>query len=179
MEPVKVLGYLSLINLLGGIVVQASAWRRKFTALAEDVFRELGFEAPAMLYEDNIPLAMELEVEGMPFELLHSASDQPTRLVVICKLGPLPADEMAGGLKRLLHVNLILARCHEAVYGVDPEYKNILCMFNKSLETCTATNLLSEMRQISNDSFQWKDDFFSDSLSSASVNNDPGSLALA
>ncbi len=159
--------------------MQPSSWRRKFTVLAEDIFRELGFEAPAMLYEDSMPLAMELEVEGMPFELLHSASDQPNRLVVICKLGPLPADEMVSGLQRLLHVNLILARCHEAVYGVDPEHKNVFCIFNKSLETCTATNLLSEMRQISNDSFQWKDEFFADSLSSKSLNNDPGSLALA
>ena len=159
--------------------MQASAWRRKFTVLAEDIFRELGFEAPAMLYEDSMPLAMELEVEGMPFELLHSASDQPNRLVVICKLGPLPADEMASGLKRLLQVNLILARCHEAVYGVDPDHKNIFCIFNKSLETCSATNLLSEMRQISNDSIQWKDDFFSDSATSLSATNDPHSLSLA
>lgn len=159
--------------------MQPSSWRRKFTTLAEDIFRELGFDAPAMLYEDNVPLAMELEVEGLPFELLHSASDQPNRLVVICKLGPLPAEEMASGLQRLLHVNLILTRCHEAVYGVDPDHKNIYCIFNKSLETCIASNLLSEMRQISNDSSQWKDEFFTDPRAPISLNSDSTSLTLA
>ena len=159
--------------------MQPSSLRRKFIVLAEDIFRELGFEAPAMLYEDNVPLAMELEVEGMPFELLHSSSDQANRLVVICKLGPLPADEMSNGLQRLLHVNLILTRCHEAVYGVDPDHKNIYCIFNKSLDTCTASSLLAEMRQISTDSMQWKDEFFADQLAPISMNSDSASLTLA
>ena len=159
--------------------MQPSSSRRKFTALAEDIFRELGFAVPAMLYEDSMPLAMDLEIDGLSFELLHSASDQPDRLVIICKLGPLPADEMPDCLKRLLQVNLILARCHEAIYGIDPDHKNIFCIFNKSLETTTARNLIDEMRQISNDSSQWKDSFFSKSLETIQIKSKSESFSLA
>lgn len=141
--------------------MQPFSWRRKFTQLAEDIFRELGFAPPAMLHEDSLPLSMELEVDGMSFELFHSSTEQPSRIVVICELGSLPTDDMTVGMRRLLQVNLTLARCHEASYGISPSKKNVMCMFNHALDIYNAPALLDEMRQIANDSALWKEEFFS------------------
>jgi hypothetical protein len=141
--------------------VNGHAWRRKFIELAEDVFRELGFPPPSMLHEESLPLAMELEIESIPFELLHSSADQVEFVLVICKLGPLPSGIGISGIRRLLQSNLVLARTHEAFYGVNPDTSQIQCMFQTRLMQVTAVDLLAKMRQISLDSLQWKKDFFS------------------
>jgi hypothetical protein len=148
----------------------AHSFRQKFIELAEDVFRELGFPPPAMTHEESLPLAMELEIETMQFELLHSSTDQPDHILVSCKLGPLPDEGITVGLRRLLQANLVLARTHEACYGIEPETKNVHCMFPQVLAQANAVNLLASMREIATGSAHWKDEFFS--VQAIHTNND-------
>lgn len=139
----------------------AYSFRQNFIALAEDVFRQLGFPPPAMTHEESLPLAMELEIENLQFELLHSSTDQPERILVSCKLGPLPDEALTQGLRRLLQANLVLARTHEASYGIDPDKQILHCMFQEVLAESNAVDLLASMREIASSSAHWKDDFFS------------------
>jgi hypothetical protein len=143
-----------------GIHMQTFSWRRKFIDLSESIFRELGFPPPSMVHEDSLPLAMELEVSGMDFELLHSSSEQADRILVICRLGPLPDEGVTSGLRRLLQANLTLARTHEACYGINPTGDQVQCMYYETLETAKASAMLEGMRQIATDATSWKDEFF-------------------
>ena len=46
-------------------------WRARFTDLAEALFRELGAPPPDLSHEDDTPLSMEIEVDGLAFEFAH------------------------------------------------------------------------------------------------------------
>lgn len=135
--------------------------RRKFIDLSEAIFRELGFEAPAILHDDNLPLAMELEYAGMEFELLHSSTEMEDRFLVNCYLGPLPEEHVTRGIRLLLQANLALARMHKARYGIDPDKKQVKVMYYENLSEVTARSVLENMREVSSGASNWRDDFFS------------------
>ena len=137
------------------------SWRRKFIELSESIFRELGFPPPSMVHEDSLPLAMELEVNDTEFELLHSSTEQAERVLVICRLGSLPDEGVTTGIRRLLHVNLTLARTHEACYGINPTGDQVQCMYYEALDQANARSMLEAMRQIATDASNWKEHFFS------------------
>ena len=136
-------------------------WRRKFIELSEAIFRELGFEVPAILHDDSLPLAMELEYAGMEFELLHSSTDMEDRLLVNCHLGPLPEEHVTRGVRLLLQANLPLARMHKVSYGVDPDKKQVKAMYYETLSVASARTVLENMREISSGASNWRDEFFS------------------
>ena len=130
-------------------------WRRKFIELSEAIFRELGFEVPAILHDDSLPLAMELEYAGMEFELLHSSTEMEDRFLVNGHLGPLPEEHVTRGIRQLLQANLQLARMHKACYGVDPDKQQVKAMYYENLSE------LENMREISSGASNWRDEFFS------------------
>jgi hypothetical protein len=136
-------------------------WRRKFIELSEAIFRELGFEVPAILHDDNLPLAMELEYAGMEFELLHSSTEMEDRFLVNCHLGLLPDEHVTRGLRQMLQANLQLARMHKACYGVDPDKQQVKAMYYENLSDVSARSVLENMREISSGASNWRDEFFS------------------
>ena len=145
-------------------------WRRKFIELSEAIFRELGFEVPAILHDDSLPLAMELEYAGMEFELLHSSTEMEDRILVSCHLGPLPEDHVTRGIRLLLQANLQLARMHKACYGVDPDKKQVKAMYYERLSEASALSVLDNMREISSGASNWRDEFFSPAHAGMSMN---------
>lgn len=134
--------------------------RRKFIELSEAIFRELGFDPPAIIHEDSLPLAMELEYAGKEFELIHSSTDMPDRFLVNCTLGELPEEHTIRGIRLLLQANLALVRMHKACYGIDPDKPIIKAMYYESLEQLNARMVLENMTEISSGTDNWRDDFF-------------------
>lgn len=155
------------------------SWRRKFIELSEGIFRELGFPPPSMVHEDSLPLAMELEVSDTEFELLHSSTEQAERVLVICRLGPLPEEGVALGIRRLLQANLTLARTHEACYGINPTGDQVQCMYYEELDMSNARSILESMRQIATDAGNWKDQFFSQSRAASNTGDFHSAHSLA
>ena len=141
-------------------VKQGIAWRQKFVELAESIFRELGFPPPEMLHDDYQPLAMEMEHVGKPFELIHSSTEMPDRILVSCNLGLLPEEGVLPGLRKMLQANLTLARTHGPVYGLISESQAIRCMYYEKLDDAMASRILEKMRQVANDSENWRENFF-------------------
>ncbi len=135
--------------------------RQRFIELSEAIFRELGFEPPAIRHEDSLPLAMELEYANREFELLHSSTDMPERFLVNCKLGDLPDDHVIRGFRLLLQANLPLARMHKACYGIDPDKQTINALYFEKLNEVNARIVLDNMREISTGAGNWRDEFFS------------------
>lgn len=155
------------------------SWRRKFIELSEGIFRELGFPPPSMLHEDSLPLAMELEVNGTEFELLHSSTEQSERVLVICRLGALPDEGVTAGVRRLLQANLTLSRTHEACYGISPTGDQVQCMYYEALDMANARLILEGMRQIANDARNWKDQFFTQSTAASNISDFHSAHSLA
>lgn len=154
-------------------------WRRKFIELSESIFRELGFPPPSMVHEDSLPLAMELEINGKEFELLHSSTEQAEKLLVICRLGPLPDEGVTAGIRRLLQANLTLARTYEACYGINPTGDQVQCMYYEPLDIANARSTLDSMRQIATDAGNWKDQFFSQSRPASNTGDFHSAHSLA
>ena len=139
---------------------QGIAWRRRFVELAESLFRELGFPPPEMLHDDFQPLAMEMEHAGKSFELIHSSTEMPERVLVSCNLGQLPDEGVLPGLRKMLQANLTLARTHGPVYGLTSANQAIRCMYYEKLDEAIASRILEKMRQVASDSENWRENFF-------------------
>lgn len=144
-------------------------WRSKFIELSESLFRELGFSPPPMLHEESLPLAMELEFEGARFELLHSSSDLPERILLICKLGTMPDENEITGIQGLMRENLIRLRAYEGWYGVSTQDHEIQMMCHKDLESLSAADIFQQMKKMISDSNGWHSHF----SESVRLNNAP------
>ena len=137
-------------------------WRRRFIDLVEDVFRDLGFPPPAMTHDPAAPLAMEIEVEGVSFEVVHTPEQRPECLLIECKFGHPPEEKLIPALRRLLEVNLIMAREHQAAFGADPRSNAVIFTSSARLEDSNARNLMEEMRALAERAKEWQDGYYLD-----------------
>ncbi len=137
-----------------------ASWRQVFTELCEAIFRELGFDPPPMLHEHNLPLAMELEVDQRSFELVHSSSDQPERVLIICRLGPLPDDVSKIHYAALLSKNLRNARDYLPCFGINADREEVIWTFYEQLEKLRASVMLDKLRSLAHDARNWQDGVF-------------------
>ncbi len=140
--------------------IKSPQWRQRFIELSEGIFRELGFAPPPMLHEESLPLAMELEIDKTPFEILHSSSNLNDRVLVICKLGNMPASNEDYGLQMLMKENLNNMRMHAEWYGLSAETREICLMCHKSLNNITPQKILHDMKKMIADSGNWESRFF-------------------
>lgn len=134
-----------------------TSWRKQFVELSEGIFRELGFPPPAMLHEDSLPLAMELEVDGLAFELLHTPSFQPQRILISCRIGELPEDNAVPMLSSLLKSNLVGVRKFKFWFGIHPEAAEILRLEYRELADIQPISLLEHLKQIAREFSGWSE----------------------
>ena len=137
-----------------------TSWRQMFVELCEAIFRELGFSPPEMLHEDALPLAMELEVGQRSFELIHSSSDRPEKVLVICHLGPLPNDAGKSHLNALLSENIRNIRNFRPCFGINADSHHVISISYERLKNCSAIVLLEKMRIFANDASIWQERVF-------------------
>ncbi|MDB5798415.1 MAG: molecular chaperone Tir [Paucimonas sp.] len=137
-------------------------WRRRFIDLVEDVFRDLGFPPPAMTHDPAQPLAMEIEVEGISFEVVHTPDQRPDHLLIECNFGQPPQEKIVPVLMRLLEVNLVMAREHQAAFGADPRSKAVIFTSSEKLDSTTASALMEEMRALAKRAKEWRDTLYLD-----------------
>ncbi len=135
-------------------------FRQKFIEISEQIFRELGFSVPTMLHEDSLPLAMELELNGIFFELLHTPGELNDRIRVMCKLGTIPQRHAVRGMEMLMHQNSINLREHSDWYGFIPENRELILMNSRDLDRISALDLIEDMLRMTRDSCDWEARFF-------------------
>ncbi len=135
-------------------------FRNKFIEVSEGIFRELGFPPPAMLHEESLPLVMELEIEGRAFELIHSPTEIPEKVLVVCKLGVIPEGEPLRGMQELLKENLSQMRTFGEWYGVNPGKHDVHLMCHLELDNVTAPSVISHMKTMASCSSDWQNRFF-------------------
>jgi predicted house-cleaning noncanonical NTP pyrophosphatase (MazG superfamily) len=132
------------------------SWRVSFTELCEEVFRELGFDSPAMLHDDNLPLAMEIQVESRNFELIHSATDRPHQILILCKLQESIDELSRDEYEAMLASNLTQIRQTEAYFGITADEQEIVWILTEPLTNLRAGQLLEKLRAMADSSQSWR-----------------------
>lgn len=130
--------------------------RSVFIDLCEGVFRQLGFDPPPMLHDDALPLAMELQIESRDFELIHSQSDQPEQILVLCKLDKLTGELSAAESTAMLVNNLKSVRLAEPYFGIDSDSKQIVWITSAPLLITTPDSLLEMLGDIALKATEWR-----------------------
>ncbi|MDO8301082.1 CesT family type III secretion system chaperone [Lacisediminimonas sp.] len=143
-------------------------WRRRFIDLVEDVFRDLGFPPPAMTHEPSEPLSMEIEVDEVSFEVVHVPDQRPQHILIECNFGLPPPGQVVPVLTRLLQVNLIMAREHQATFGADSRTGAVIFTSSESLAETNARALMDEMRALAKRAKEWRRSYY---LEDDSVDN--------
>jgi hypothetical protein len=156
-----------------------SSWRSIFIELCEAIFRDMGFDPPTMLHDDNLPLAMELEVNQRAFELVHTAGDRPERILVICKLGAMPEDADSEHYAALLEANLRNARNFRPCFGTNADSGEVVWVGYEGLENLRAGVMLEKLRELAGDADHWKENIFDSMHSDFAISIDLPGAKLA
>lgn len=159
--------------------MQTHCWRKVFIDLSESIFRELGFAPPAMIFEDSLPLSMQLCLDDQQFELLHSENELSDHILISCMLGTVPQGAERGGYRKLLKENLSQMRIAGEYFGIDSENQALKLMFLKALSNTSAPALLADMRSVAGKWKSWEEKFFSDDAVSSASRVPGGTLLLA
>ncbi len=154
-------------------------WRKAFIELSEAIFRELGFPPPAMIFEDSLPLSMELTLENHPFELVHSENDLSDHIFISCTLGSVPQTSVSHAFRELMKENLLQMRTAGEYFGIDANTQTLRLMFLKSLAITSAPALLGEMRNIVGKWSSWEQKYFSGEVVFLEDGAPGGTLLLA
>lgn len=135
------------------------SWRQVFTELSEGIFRELGFDPPAVHHEVGLPLVMELELENRRFDLLHPYADKEDRILVTCTLGQLSGAFPDRLYEKFLTTNLACMRNHEAWYGMNAETGEVVWLISKKLEGLGAREFVHYLRNMAIATSGWEEKF--------------------
>jgi hypothetical protein len=119
-------------------------WRGRFISLAEDVRSARGQSAAAIVDDPDTYLSMTVPSDGIVFEFLHFP-DANERLVVHCRLGPVPEARGAGMLKKALAMSMPLALTHTGMFALDPDTGDLVYSTAESLRGLAADQLLDNM----------------------------------
>lgn len=160
-------------------MTQDYRWRRKFIEVVEEVFRELGFEPPPMIHDADTPLVMDLELEGITFEVLHHPQQNVDCCLVEVIYGELSDDIALDALQRMLSECLVMARRFGDRYAAKVKSDTILYCYAVPLEGAHGSELLSGMRAAASRAKDWRDELLSIALpmSSSAVSSLPSTLA--
>jgi hypothetical protein len=137
-------------------VTQEYRWRRKFIEVVEEVFRELGFEPPPMTHDPDTPLVMDLELEGVSFEVLHHPKQNADHCLIEVNYGELDDDIAPEVLMRLFTENLAMARNFGDRYAANVKSDVILYCYAVPLDGLRGPQLLSGMRTAASRAKEWR-----------------------
>jgi hypothetical protein len=147
-------------NSHGGNVTDAIKFRNDFFVLVDDVCKELGYPPRPSRPESDEVVAMEMELDGYPFAVVHSIITASDCILIECRFGALPAENREAILYRLLHLNYALADAGASAFSLDAESNQILYTNNCELSTHTGKTLLGAMTQMSWQARQWNENHF-------------------
>ena len=136
--------------------MENASWRIAFTELCEEVFRELGFDSPPMLHDNNLPLAMEIHVESRDFELIHSSTDRPHQILILCKLDQLNEELSRDDYSEMILGNLNNIRLAQPYFGINADEQELVWVSSEPLSDKRAGTLLEKLREIALSTMTWR-----------------------
>jgi hypothetical protein len=159
--------------------MQEYRWRRRFIDVVEEVFRELGFEPPPMTHDPDTPLVMDLELEGISFEVLHHPKQNPDHCLIEVNYGTLDEGIAEETLMRLFAESLEMARGFGDRYAANVKTDVILYCYAVPLDGMHGPQLLSGMRTAAERAKDWRGEMSSivPGMSAGAMSNLPHTLA--
>lgn len=136
--------------------MENASWRIAFTELCEEVFRELGFDSPPMLHDNNLPLAMEIHVDSRDFELIHSSTDRPHQILILCKLDQMNEELSRDDYAAMLSGNLNNIRLAQPYFGITADEQELVWVSSELLSGLRASHLLEKLREIAQSATTWR-----------------------
>ena len=136
--------------------MENASWRIVFTELCEEVFRELGFDSPPMLHDNNLPLAMEIHVDSRDFELIHSSTDRPYQILILCKLDQMNEELSRNDYAAMLLGNLNNIRLAQPYFGITADEQELVWVSSELLSGLRASHLLEKLREIAQSATTWR-----------------------
>ena len=131
-------------------------WRRRFTEVVEEVYRQLDFDPPPMTHDQEASLVMELDVEGTKFDVVHNPSLNATCCLIEARLGPVQANAPQVVLIKLLTENYIFSKRYDGCFAADIKDDTILYNLSLPLESLRGAKLLQVMHEISVLASDWR-----------------------
>ena len=156
---------------------QEYEWRRKFIEIVEEVFRDLHFDPPPMTHDTEASLVMELEVDGITFEVVHNPRANVRYCLVEARLGPVTGDQPDAALRSLLTQNLGLARERRGIFAADIKDDTVLYNFPVPLESTRGSNLLQILRDMAVLACDWRISLAGADVPAAGTNGISSALA--
>ncbi|MDB5798414.1 MAG: Tir chaperone family protein [Paucimonas sp.] len=129
--------------------------RNVFFAIVDDVCKELGYPPRANRPELDEVVAMEMDLDGFPFAVVHSLVTASERVLIECRFGPLPGEDKEAVMYRLLQLNYALADAGESIFAVEAETGDVLFTRTCLLANESGRSLLGSMTQMSWQARQW------------------------
>lgn len=131
-------------------------WRRRFTEVVEEVYRQLDFDPPPMTHDQEASLVMELDVEGTKFDVVHNPSLNARCCLIEAYLGPVQANAAETVLIKLLTENYIFSKRYDGCFAADIKDDTILYNLSLPLDSLRGAKLLQAMREISVLASDWR-----------------------
>ena len=136
--------------------------RENFLALVDEVCAELGYPPNEETPEAEDALAMEMELDGIPFSVVHDLGSAPERILIECRFGPPPPERTEQVLYRLLHFNRGFAEAGDTAFGIEAETGDLIYTHACDLAGTSGRVLLGTMTEMGWQARQWRTSYFLD-----------------
>jgi hypothetical protein len=150
----------------GNDVVYNGDYRQQFIALFNDICSQLGYattdDDPDFDKQDVDELSMSIEVNDVNFMVTHVSSNNPEKILVECRVGPLPLERGQPTLTRLLELNNELADDGEQAYGIDAETGEVVHTRVTDIANESSVLLLNAMAFMAHEAEEWNETFYLD-----------------
>ncbi|MGI4847209.1 MAG: CesT family type III secretion system chaperone [Janthinobacterium lividum] len=147
------------------VTEQDDEYRIAFLELVDDVCSELGYPPRGAAPESDEALAMEMELDGVPFAVVHMRNTVQDRVLIECRFGTIPQDRALAVMMRLLQLNRGFADLGERAFGIDADTGDVIFTTARDLFEATGSSLLSVMTEMTWQARQWNDNYFLDEAS--------------
>ena len=144
-------------------MVDSKQSREDFLALVDEVCEELGYPP-----NDDAPdsaeqaLAMEMELDSIPFSVVHDLENEPGRLLIECRFGPPPQEGVAQVLERLLQFNRGFSEAGNTAFGIEAASGEVIYTHACDLAGTSGRVLLGTMTEMGWQAQQWRTSYFLD-----------------
>lgn len=121
--------------------------RLNFIEIVEEVYRELNFCPPPMTHDHASSLVMELNVDGINYEVVHNPNVNFSCCLLETRLEKVTAFQVEEVLLYLLSQNFDLSRQYRGCFAANIEDNTILFNFSLPIKDLRGHDLLQAMRE--------------------------------
>jgi hypothetical protein len=129
---------------------------RSFLECMRDFYRLAGKELPYFESSPHLPLTFEAAVGDVKFSVGYDPEAGRASLFIYCPFGSVPSDDCEFALRRLLALNIAMARDHNAAYCIDPVADEVVCYVRRDPTEVGGAWLCQELVRVAQLARQWR-----------------------